>query len=241
MVRRRSAQLRYAREDHAAMTALAAGIILADGRLETYRFLRQGQFLEHLQWGSVAADGRVCPLKHFHHPFKHTGFGDYRTSAADVAIGCYRRALELYRKGRTAAAAYNLGKALHMLQDAHVPHHAALMGVFSYLGIDPYGHYQYEGWLQGHWRDYTVVDGGIYSWQGCHTHPDYGSHQTSSERVYDWIDETAAFSLCYLDLVNRKKNAGRQDRFPETASVLVPRTLRWSAGLIAKFVEELSD
>jgi phospholipase C len=231
------------------MIAAAARILVTDGKRETYHFLQQQvrqttqpvTFLQGVQRGSLAADGGILPLSHYHHPFRHTGFGNYRRSAADVAVTCYGRAVDYYRQGQLWSAAFNLGLALHMLHDVHVPHHAALMGVFIQLGIDPHGHYAYESWLSSHWQKFIVSSGGRYSWQGRHYHPDYGVHRTSAANVYDWIDEAAALGFSYIEHINKKDNPVYEDNFPAAASVLIPHTLRWTAGFIHKYVEEVKN
>lgn len=232
-------ELLYDSLDHRSLTHQAIAILAGDGQPEAELLLPppRGRGLgEPLARGSSAADGMVGIFFHFHHPFSHRGFAGSLISAADMAERKFEQARRLWQQGKKEAALFRLGFTLHLLQDSHVPHHAGLLGAFP-LGIDPYGHAAYEELLRqgGRWREFSVSFGGEYVWNGYHFDPEQGDHVTTSERVYDWIDESAAASFRLLPMVNRGENPRYRENITDVAAVLVPRTLRWTAGLIHRF------
>ncbi|MDK2856167.1 MAG: phospholipase [Bacillota bacterium] len=236
---------RYYKFDHSHLTWQGIAILAADGQKEAELLLPPPRGLrlgEAAVKGAAAADGRVGVFFHFHHPYKHQGFAGSRVSSASVAEFEFRRARRLWYKGRKEAALYRLGLVCHLLQDAYVPHHAGLMGAFLPLGLDPYGHAAYESWLREkeHWREFSVESGGEYTWHGSHGHPRYGTHFTTSDRVYDWIDDAAATAFRLLPRVDKSVNPSYRENWPEVARVLIPCTLRRTAGLIHHFFQTVA-
>lgn len=236
----------YYKFDHGSFVRQAISILAADDLPEARLLLPRpsGQGLgEKVAEGAVAADGKVGVFLHFHHPFKHQGFAGCRPSSAEVAAFEFSRGLRYWRRGKKEAALYRLGLALHLLQDACVPQHAGLMGTFMPLGYDPYGHAAYETWLreQERWREFSVASGGEYTWQSSHAHPKYGTHFTTSARVYDWIDDAAATSYRFLPRIDKSVNPNFQEKWPEVAASLIPYTLRRTAGLIHHFFDVVGE
>jgi hypothetical protein len=237
---------RYYKFDHSSFARQGIIILAADKFPEARLLLPppRGQGLgDALAAGTAAADGKLGVFFHFHHPFKHRGFAGCRPSSAEVAAFQFSRARRFWKRGKKKAALYRLGLVLHLLQDACVPQHAGLMGAFMPLGLDPYGHAAYEAWLreEERWRKFSVASGGEYTWQGSHAHPKYGTHFTTSARVYDWIDDAAATSYRLLPRIDRSVNPHYRENWPEVARLLIPYTLRRTAGLIHRFFEAVAD
>jgi phospholipase C len=234
----------YYQFDHAAFVRHAFDILAADGSPAAGTFLhtREGiVWREALARGAVAADTDVFAFYHFHHPFRHCGFLSVPKTSAQVTEAQYERAVKFWQWGHRRRAMYHLGIALHMLQDATVPHHAALLG--SYFITDPHGHAAYELWLRDkeNWREFSVGSGGLYQWTGVHSDPEYGVHETSSTRIYDWVDEASARSFEFSPLINRSENPDYKKNWPEAAVVLVPLMLRLTAGFIHLFCTKVAE
>jgi hypothetical protein len=210
---------------------------------------------EHLLRGTVDADypasgGYVLHLYHFHHPWSHRGYGGVCLSAATVVEDLVKDALRLWRAeasgtagpagGRVltrgpgrAAAAYELGRAAHLLADCWVPHHAA--------GVAGCGHGAYEAWLEegGRWREFAPSSGGAYRWQAVYRPGDdlHGvPHVLDWRNVRDWVDLAAHEALPWYDrYLNACRHPGYEEHFAPAAARLVPAAVRHLAGFLHLF------
>jgi len=191
-------------------------------------------YLQMLTDGTRDADipfsgGYICHMKHFHHPWSHRGYLS-RTSSADTTAKLFTIAANNWQAGSKHKAIYHLGRALHLVQDIFVPHHA---GITAFKG-----HGQLEQWLLDNWKDYQVQNGGYYNWNKNFCNAQGTCHQVMSTNIYDWIDYGSHISI---DWYNTFFAEGRysEDDFKEIAPLIIPNVLRLSAGLIHKFFSQI--
>ncbi len=241
-VGRSSITILWAAPDHAALVSAAVDVAAADGLTYLGRLLTQpaglkgGTLLSRLAQGAVDADypvsgGYVLHLYHFHQPWTHRGYAGSEYSAANVASNLFGDALRLWRAGRRPEAAYELGRAAHVMTDCWIPQHAA--------GVAGCGHGPYEAWLtdSGRWRDYAPGGGGRYEWQAAYYPAEVGPpHVLDWRNPYDWVDLAAHESYtCYQDGLNGCVNPGYREDFPAAARLLVPGAIRHLAGFLHYF------
>jgi len=236
------ASLLWAAPDHPSLIAAAIDVAAADGLDYLGRLLSTAPgkglppLISDLFRGSVDADypaggGYVLHLYHFHHPWTHRGYGGWCLSAGEAAERIFIDGLDLWHAGRRNDAAYELGRACHLLVDLWIPHHAA--------GIVGCGHGEYEEWLaeNGRWRDFVPGGGGRYQWQGFY-HPEgyRPPHVLDWRRPADWVDLSAHESWpWYRDYLNACLHRDYRESFSTAAAQLVPGVIRYTAGFLHYF------
>ena len=219
----------------------AAEVLLQDGKTFAYRELyRQdpetGAVLAELvARGSRDADlpysgGYILTLWHFHHPWTHRGYL-CRKSSADVFAGLYAKAQQAWQAGKTGKAAWQLGRALHLLQDIFIPQHSALTGRGGHAGL--------EKWLTKNWKEYQVTEGGYYSWSREFCREDGTCHRLTSHNPYDWIDCGSHLSFPWFESFFAG-GGFTEGTFRAVALLIVPYVLRFSAGFFQKFFADLA-
>lgn len=225
-------------DKHMALVPETALVLKSDGKEEIYNLLymkdeatgKKG--VELLAEGTADADkplsgGYINTLWHFHHPWSHRGYLT-RKSSADVADGLFKRALALWQNGERGDAFYQLGRALHLLQDIFIPQHAGIAACK--------GHGPLEKWLTKNSEAYLVSEGGYYYWETSFRKK-FRRHHVKSDRTYDWIDHGSHLSI---DWFNKYFAHSRydEDTFREVATLIIPHALRFSAGFLNKFFTE---
>jgi phospholipase C len=221
---------------HMELAEAAANILANDGREDIVSFLYSTdgasgrRYIERLAAGTRAADlpcsrNYVCTLSHFHHPWTHRGYITGRSSAA-VAAQLFDRALSLWQDAKCGEAVFQLGRALHLLQDIFIPHHSGVTALK--------GHAALEKWLTANWRSFTAEKGGLYHWRRDFYDKDGNCHHVASENPYDWIDHGSHISIAWYE---KYFAAGKynEDIFLAVAPLIIPFALRFSAGFIALF------
>ena len=235
----------WAAPDHAALLSAAVDVAAADGLDYLGRLLAapaapgRPSLLAALRRGAVDADypasgGYILHLYHFHQPWTHRGYADSPVSGARVTAALFNKALHLWRAGRRAKAAYQLGRASHPLADCWVPYRAA--------GVLLCGHGPYEAWLTegDRWREWLPGGGGRYSWQLAFRPDDGGPpHVLDWRTPYHWVDLAAHesypwFTRC-LDGCAGVSGVRLASFFPEAAAALVPGAVRYLAGFLHYF------
>lgn len=227
-------------EKHMKLVAQTALVLNNDGKGDLYRLLsgkdgfagRTG--LELLAMGTRNADlpyspGYIWHTKHFHHPWSHRGYLS-KQSSADETVRIYARAKNLWQNDNKAGAMYHLGRALHLIQDINIPHHASVTALW--------GHGDFEKWLTDNGEPHLVHDGGYYEWEETFTSEDGDSHLVHSGNTYDWIDYGSHlsypwFQQYFADCIKT------EERYHEAAALVIPSVLRLSAGFICKFLREV--
>jgi hypothetical protein len=149
---------------------------------------------------------------HVYNPYLDTSL--VGVGAPALADQRFEQAVEHWRNGETAEAAYKLGLALHLVQDLCIPHHARL---------ERYnGHAEFEGWLDEHRAEFTVPRGGFYD------------YQSAGEAV----KENAEFSYPYYDQV---KGEVPEQNYREVADEVVPQAIRSTAGMLNLFYKTVTS
>ncbi len=226
-------------DSHMDLVPQAALILKHDGKEDIYNLLQlmveaTGKTgLALLSEGAGDADkplsgGYINTLHHFHHPWSHRGYLTGKSSAGRAA-GLYALALNLWQNGQRAAALYQLGRALHLLQDIFIPQHSGITACK--------GHGQMEKWLSENGESYLVAGGGYYQWEAVFCNGENECHHVYSDRPYDWIDHGSHLSI---DWFNRYFASGRYNvsTFKRAAGLIIPNALRFSAGFLHKFFRE---
>jgi len=232
----------WAAPDHPALVAAAVDVAAADGHTYLARLISsppgEGRppLVSDLFRGSLEADypataGYVLHLSHFHHPWTHRGYAGWCLSAARALERVFQDGLTLWRRDRRNEAAYELGRATHLLVDVWIPHHAA--------GVAGCGHGEFEGWLAdgGRWRDFAPGSGGRYQWQAVFHPPRAGPpHVLDWRSPADWVDLAAHESFPWYELyLNLCRHPEARDAFPRAAAHLVPGAIRYLAGFLHYF------
>ncbi|NLM45367.1 MAG: hypothetical protein GX200_01005 [Firmicutes bacterium] len=234
-------QPRFQIAGHMELVEATAEVMLGDGKTAAYRLLyskdpQTGMLLAELvAHGSRDADlpysgGYILTLWHFHHPWSHRGYLT-RKSSADVFAGLCERAQKLWQAGETGRAAWQLGRALHLLQDIFIPQHSALTGC--------YGHAALEKWLTKDWKKYRVTSGGCYSWSREFCREDGTCHRLNSQSFSDWIDLGAHLSFPWFESYFAK-GGFTEETFRQVAPLVIPHVLRFSAGFLQKIFTDLA-
>jgi len=133
--------------------------------------------------------------EHYMQPTTHLGllFGVRFKSAGVLAQEKFDEAVDHWFHGEREDAMYDLGWAIHMVQDLSVPHHAYLTPWM--------GHSTYEELVDGSKTSYLVSSGGVYSFPSF---PNYytTTHYSTTETAFDWVDYNAHRSLEFFGLAN---------------------------------------
>lgn len=227
-------------EKHMLLICEISLLLKNDGREDLYHLLNSTvegggiTYRELLEKGTRDADvpfsgGYIFHAFHFHHPWTHRGYLTARSSADDTAR-YFALAVKLWQAGDKAAAIYQLGRSIHLVQDIFVPHHA---GVTAF-----HGHGQLEKWLTRNWKPYQVTHGGYYHWDERFTAKDGTTHRVRSESPYDWIDFGSHLSHVWYEKYFRCKRFN-EDTFHKVAAKIVPNVLRHNAGYLNKFFQEV--
>jgi hypothetical protein len=221
---------------HMELAEATALLLSNDGKQEIVYFLEQTEktsgkkYLEILAAGTRDADlllsgGYICTLSHFHHPWSHRGYL-LSKSSADETAAIFSTATTLWQEGKQADAIYQLGRALHLIQDIFIPQHSGITG--------SKGHGEFEKWLTDHWPPYQVTSGGYYEWEQDFYADNGKHHHVTSKKAYDWIDYGSHLSIAWYE---QYFASGQYDEntFRSVAPLVVAHALRFSAGFINFF------
>lgn len=218
--------------DHALMLNQVLNILRNDGRVAAHGFFRE--HIQALSQGTIHVDlpltrGFILWTHHFHHPWSHRGYLTLEGSGK-VMQSLHSRSVSMWKRGQKAEAIYQLGRCVHLIQDAFVPQHAALTA-FK-------GHSDFERWLGDNWERHVANDGGYYRWERVFSLPLCGiRHHLTGEKPSDFVDVGAHLSLPWIDALDPGVCPGYRGRYSEAASVLVAECLRYTAGFLARFHE----
>jgi hypothetical protein len=128
--------------------------------------------------------------------------------------------VDLYKGGNKQEAYYNLGAAIHVLQDLTVPHHAHIW-VWEQAG-----HTTYESYINGKETYIKGISG-----------PGYYDKATSAN---GWVRFNAGQSYGYHTYVNGGSTSGNNDYW-HAARNLLPIAVKTTAGFLRFFYEEANQ
>ena len=207
--------LAYGIPMHEAITAAALACLRNDGRERTALVFQN--YLSDLHRGSYDADysrgtfmnQTIASMTHFYDPATGRGFLLSRRTAASLCRERYISALRKWRAGDRSGASYDLGWAVHLLQDLTIPHHTR-------ADTGPRTHAEYEAFLDREGSAWLATEGGIYA----------------DKEPETWIHGNAAAAAGYWYLFEGR---GTPD-FATAGRELVPLAVRTTAGMLAGFM-----
>ncbi len=185
-----------------------------------------GQNLVQMKLGTMRADQTLWDSReHYMDPVAHGGFMGFK-SAGQLAQERFSEALNHWNSGNRDNAFFELGWAVHLVQDLTVPHHAALTAL-DY-------HSEYEQWVLDNQEAYAVESGGIYNFSSY-----LPGHFEDESDPFDWVDYNAHFSIDLFQYVNGENGVGDND-YGYAAGELLPRAQRTSAGFMLMFLSSVN-
>ena len=153
---------------------------------------RHESYLWRMQTGARDADRslkRTVMPDHFFNWWTHAGKGMIAgTSAATWAEQQFAEAVAAWDAGDRARAAYHLGAAAHLVDDACAPPHAS--------PVVP-NHRAFEDWVVAHQSSWAVTRGGLYRGD-FRVHSGHGGSRWSSSHTRGWVDECAHRGVEYI-------------------------------------------
>ncbi len=186
-----------------------------------------GPNLEQMKRGSIRADETIWDSReHYMHPSSHEGFLGFK-SAGQLARERFSAAISHWNSGNRNSALYELGWAMHLVQDLTVPHHAALTAL-DY-------HSEYEQWVLDNQYKYYVTSGGIYNFDSY-----LPGHYDDESDPFDWVDYNAHYSYDHFSYVNGPNGQDGND-YDYAASLLLSRAQRTSAGFVFMFLSTVNS
>ena len=151
-------------------------------------------------------DDLISAREHYMDPMDHEGFQSIFRSAGELCEEKFAEAQTAWLHfGDYYDAMYNLGWAIHTVQDVCVPHHAWPTALE--------GHSDYEDWVNNSKDSYAVNSSGLYSFPSFpdlqYYVPTHYSWETVSAR--DWVDYNAHESIKHLLSVNSNTGSDIED------------------------------
>jgi len=95
--------------------------------------------------------------EHYYNPKNGKGALNYFRTARQKAEEYYQLSITNWQNGDYTTSVYNLGRAMHMVQDVTLPHHTynGAEALLNQLG--------YSDWLDKHYNSYAVSNGATYN------------------------------------------------------------------------------
>ncbi|WP_073163637.1 zinc dependent phospholipase C family protein [Desulfofundulus australicus] len=185
-------------------------ILYHDGYRDCARLI--GRFATQLDAGVTWADRGLRSTTHHFDPRRGVGVWAWG-NAAQKCRQYFDRALFFWHRGKYRKALFMLGAAVHLVQDACVPHHACCQ-LFD-------GHLDYEKWVKGRKHYYRVNSGGLY----------HLGHTPE-----EWVAANAWVAREYYPLVRASSG---EESYHEATGVLLPRAQRSTAGFLLFFYRHI--
>jgi phospholipase C len=130
--------------------------------------------------GNIWCDEGFKNVHHFYHP--KTKKGIMGLMGADILLEEYlRKIIDSYSSANLQNCFFNIGSALHLIQDLCVPHHA--------LGHLLKGHHEYETWVTKYYKRFKVDEGGLYNFKSP---MDIFFHNASKAIEYEDVVENSS-------------------------------------------------
>lgn len=162
------------------------------------------RFINELNKGVTWADKGCRSTTHHYNPETGRGFWLFPSSVQKCDL-YYNRSIEFWRMGKQDRAIFLIGAAVHLVQDACVPHHS-MCRMYN-------GHMQFENWVENHKNDYKVHSGGLYD---------------RGQTPLEWIAANARVSGKHYTLIHKPDSKN----FDQVASILLPLSQQTTAGFL---------
>lgn len=131
------------------------GVRILENAQVDFKNYNLNKLLNVMTQGNAWCDEGYKSIHHFYHP--KTEKGIMGLAGANVLIEDYiEKAYNAFNYSTIENCFFNLGSALHLIQDLCVPHHA--------LGHLLRGHMEYEDWVATHYLEFRVFDGGKFDY-----------------------------------------------------------------------------
>ncbi len=162
---------------HLFLNHQAADILKNDGRLNTFRIIKQ--YKTYIDLGNIWADSGWKYLAHYYRPGSGKGLIPW-ISAVTEGVNHFNAALYNWKRGNPQDSMFFLGAAAHIVQDMCVPHHA--------MGIAFNGHGKFELWAMRNKTEFKIDKCGIYKNFRCLDELIHGNANIS-QQYYDDVSE----------------------------------------------------
>ena len=200
-------------------------ILASDGHAGVADFI-DGRYLMRMKLGSIRADETLWDSReHYMDPQTHEGLVGFK-SAGQLGTERFGAAVSYWSAGNKDDAFFNLGWAVHLVQDLTVPHHAALTPL-DY-------HAEYEQWVFDHRHDFPADSDGVYDFDSY-----LPGHYESESDPFDWVDYNAHYAIQFFEDVNGENGQSGND-YGYAAANLLPRAQRTSAGFLIMFLDTVN-
>ncbi|MHA3964112.1 MAG: hypothetical protein AM325_011315 [Candidatus Thorarchaeota archaeon SMTZ1-45] len=213
-------------DPHDWITLRAINILSSDGysKISSEASLYFGDLQDgsyDADWEQGVIEGNPIAAKdHYCDPFTGLGLMGIFKGAHIYAQEYFDKAVALYKGGNRKDAYYNLGFAVHVLQDVTVPHHTRIWDAKQD------GHKEYEDYINGKKSDINKISGpGLYD----------GATTASG-----WVRNNAGMSYGFHTFVNGGPTSGNNN-YEFAADSLLPIAVRTTAGFLRFFYEEANQ
>lgn len=199
---------------HKFITMQAVAILKNDGYKEESDFFRT--YISSINKGVQWADQDFKSTNHFYHHEK--GVGLYgRSDLLTETVKNYNKALKHYEADEIQKAMFDLGAALHLIQDATVPHHVNNKLLKS--------HRAFELWIVARLMS------------------DFSFATYSGTKKYDRIQEYVEKNAILANQVYRKNMdvASKEQRYENIAVEILHEAQRTTAGMMLTFYEDVQN
>ena len=192
--------------------------------------------------GTRDEDSGNNPLRHFYNPSTGKGLPGFQ-NAKERAVGVYDSAVKTYRNGGTSAY-FQLGHALHLLQDMAAPSHANSATHFWQSQIGKTG---YEWWVTRYWDGkinphLTILQNG--GWLAPIIAGDMAGYMEtlSTQTHYGGFvfDDDFAHTIPAENTKNFNRNIVSDSDSEGMSMFLVPAAVKMGAGLLKTFCKDVN-
>ncbi|MBP1744253.1 MAG: phospholipase [Firmicutes bacterium] len=199
---------------HKFITMQAVIILKNDGYKAESDYFRT--YISSINKGVQWADQDFKSSNHFYHHEK--GVGLYgRSDLLTETIKAYNKALSHYEADEIQKAMFDLGVALHLVQDATVPHHVNNKLLKS--------HRAFELWIVSRLMS------------------DFSFATYSGTKKYDSIEDFVEKNAVMANEVYRRNVdvASKDQRYENIAVAILQEAQRTTAGMMLKFYEDIQN
>ncbi len=196
---------------------LVKGVLEADTKSTT---VASAQYT--FKFGGKSYTVYMPTSEHYYNPENGLGAFYFFRSAKQKAEEYYNLALENWRNKKYEDSVYNLGRAMHMVQDVTLPQH-------TYNGVEALLNQEgYANWLDRHFNEYKVESGATYNVTniGNLVH----SNAATSHPLLKYVDGLNPWWIFPIFT---------KDNYPKATTTLLPLAQKTGAALIYKYANDI--
>lgn len=160
--------------------------------------------------------------EHYYNPKNGQGAFKYFLTAKQKAEEYYNLSLQNWEDGEYDTSVYNLGRAMHMVQDVTLPHHTFndANALLNQLG--------YSDWLDKHYNEYVITSGATYNVTGIGQL--IHSNASISQPMFKYVD---GLNPWWIFKIYTKDDYGK------ASQTLLPLAQKTCAGLLYKYANDV--